>query len=126
MALSFRLNKLILRYKTAVSERLRAQRTAKWGVSNTHCCIYHCGSGRCRWTDWNNDEGASDWQGHEGLGESGTVGLLLDLNEGTLSIFKDGRRLGEMKDGLSGEYVWFVSVYSACTISMQKGELIEI
>ena len=51
----------------------------------------------------------------------GTIGLLLDLDEGTLSVFKNGRRLGVMKDGLGGEYVWFVSVFSACLISMSKG-----
>ena len=80
-----------------------------------------CGSGSCYWTNWNNGKGvSSDWQGREGLRGSGTIGLLLDLDEGTLSVFKNGRRLGVMKDGLGGEYVWFVSVYSVCTISMSK------
>ena len=77
-------------------------------------------SGKRFWTNWNNDYYSSDWQGSEELTESGTIGLLLDLNEGTLSVFKNGRRLGVMKDGLGGEYVWFVSVYSGCTISMSK------
>ena len=108
-------------FKPAVSEKLRSQRTAKWGDSNGHCCTYYCSNGRCYWTDWGNITVISDWQGREGLGESGTVGLLLDLNEGTLSVFKNGRRLGVMKDGLGGEYVWFVSVHSACTISISKG-----
>ena len=57
-------------------------------------------------------------------GENGTVGLLLDLNKGTLSVFKNGRLLGVMKDGLGGEYVWFVSVYSPCTISMSISEVL--
>ena len=35
-------------------------------------------------------------------------------------MFKNGRRLGVMKDGLVGEYVWFAMVGS-CTISMSKG-----
>jgi len=48
--------------------------------------------------------------------------LLLDLDEGTICVFKNGRRLGVMKDGLGGEYVCFVSVFSSCTISMSKGE----
>ena len=68
------------------------------------------------WTNWNNEKVISEWQGREGLGESGTVGLLLDLNKGTLSVFKNGRLLGAMKDGLGGEYVWFVSVYRSCSI----------
>ena len=66
-------------------------------------------------------KGYSRWQGHEGLEESGTIGLLLDLNEGNLSVFKNGRRLGVMKDGLNGEYCWFVTARSACMISMSKG-----
>ena len=101
-------------YQPAVAENLRSQRTAKWGdSSNVHCCTYYCGNGQCDWTDWDDIKGHSEWQGRKGLGESGTVGLLLDLKEGTLSAFKNGRRLGVMKDGLGGEYVWFVSVYRA-------------
>ena len=41
------------------------------------------------------------------------VGLLLDLDEGTLSVYKNGRRLGTMKDGLSGEYCWLMSIQGA-------------
>ena len=64
--------------------------------------------------------GDTEWLGCERVIGSGTVGLLLDLNEGTLSVFKNGRRLGVMKEGLGGEYVWFFSVFSASTISMSK------
>ena len=72
-------------------------------------------AGRCVCSDWDNERVISDWQGREGLGGGGTVGLLLDLDEGTLSVFKNGRRLGVMKDGLGGEYRWFVAVLLACT-----------
>ena len=106
--------------KAAISEKLISQRTTKWGDGNVHCCTYYSGSGSCHWTDWENDL-RSDWQGHEGLGGSDKVGLLLDLNEGTLSVFKNGRFLCVIKDGLGGEYAWFVSVYSPCTISMSRG-----
>jgi len=109
------------RDKPAVEEKLRSQKTARWGGSNVHGCTYYCPDGECLWADWENYKGYSGWPGHEGLGGSGTIGLLLDLNEGTLSVFKNGRRLGVMKDGLGGEYVWFVSVCSPCTISMAKG-----
>ena len=108
--------------KPVVAEKLRSQRTARLGDSSVHCCAYYCCEGDCDWTDWNNDDSTSDWQGQDGLGSSGgTVGLLLNLNEGTLSVFKNGRCLGVMKHGLNGEYVWFVSANSACTISMSKG-----
>jgi len=105
-------------YKPAVAEKLRSKRTAKWGGSNVHCCAYNCETGQCYWSDWNT-RAKPIWR--EGLGESDTIGLLLDLDEGTLSLFKSGRFLGVMKDGLGGEYAWFVSVFGACTISMSKG-----
>ena len=113
------------RYKSPqakkLAEKLRSQRTAKWKDSNVHCCTYYCADGDCCWTDWNNVQDYSDWQGSQGLGGSGRIGLLLDLTEGTLSVFNNGRRLGVMKDGLGGEYVWFVSFWKACAISMSKG-----
>ncbi|EJK53040.1 hypothetical protein THAOC_27593 [Thalassiosira oceanica] len=105
-----------------LAEQLRSQRTARWGDSNVHCCTYFCFGGSCCWTDWNTEEDFSDWQGSEGFRRgSGTIGLLLDLDEGTLSVFKDGRRLGAMKEGLGGEYCWFVTADSPCTISISRG-----
>ena len=108
-------------YKPAVAEKMRSQRTAKWGDSNVHCCAYYCSNGRCSWTDWDSKEKCSKWQGSEGLAGSGTIELLMDLNEGTLSVFKNGRRLGVIKDGLNGGYSWFLTAYSGCTIGISKG-----
>ena len=34
--------------------------------------------------------------------------MTLDLDAGTLLVFKDGQRVGVMKAGLSGEYCWFI------------------
>ena len=109
-------------YKSAVAEKLRSQRTAKWVESNVHCCAYSCIIGHCYWTDWDNgNDSTLEWQGREWLGESGTIGLLLDLDEGTLSVLKNGRRLGVIKEGLGGEYIWFATISSPCTISMSRG-----
>ena len=111
-------------YKSAIAEKLRSQRrTTKWGDGNVHCCAYYCDTGKRYSTDWDNEQDIADWQGSEGFTGSGTVRLLLDLDEGTLSMFKNGRRLGVMKTGLSGEYCWFVSVCSSCTISLLKGQV---
>ncbi|EJK48693.1 hypothetical protein THAOC_32486, partial [Thalassiosira oceanica] len=109
------------RFKPALAEKLRSQRTAKWEESNVHCCTFNCVDGRCCWTDWDNERGSSNWQGQERLQVSSAIGLLLDLDEGTLSVFKDGRRLGVIKEGLSGEYWWFVAVGRPCTISISRG-----
>ncbi|EJK47380.1 hypothetical protein THAOC_33901 [Thalassiosira oceanica] len=108
-------------YKPAVAGGLRSQRTVKWGDSNVHCCTYRCHNGYCHRADWSNEMGNSDWQGRERLRGSGTIGLLLDLGEGTLSVFKNGLRLGGvMREGLGGEYCWFVSIHSVCTISIAR------
>ncbi|EJK70318.1 hypothetical protein THAOC_08333 [Thalassiosira oceanica] len=112
------------RWKPAPAEKLRSQRTAKWRDSSVHSCAYLCSSGFCYWTDWDNDgvsDHSSDWQGRGGLGGSSTIGMLLDLDEGTLTVFKDGRRLGVMKERLGGEYCWFVAARFSCTISISRG-----
>ncbi|EJK75179.1 hypothetical protein THAOC_03110 [Thalassiosira oceanica] len=104
-----------------VSEKLRSQRTSRWGNSDIHCCSYDCDDGHCRVTDWDTYVPDYEWHGCEGLGGIGTIGLLLDLDEGTLSVFKNHRYLGVMKgSGLSGEYCWFTSVCTPCAVSMLK------
>ena len=64
------------------------------------------------WWDRNNnnsdDEDEEDEEDEEGgrsrLGTS--FGFLLDLDEGTLSLYKDGVNHGVMKTGLGGEFCW--------------------
>ena len=40
------------------------------------------------------------------------LGLELDLNDGTLDVYKNDKRLGTLKSGLVGEYCWVVSLGS--------------
>ena len=80
---------------------LRAQKNTRWGTkSSKHCCLYKSFNGRCDWTNWcfMADGDNNIWTGHELLpvGEC-DVGMLLDLDEGTLSVYVDGRRLGIME-----------------------------
>ena len=35
-----------------------------------------------------------------------TLGMLIDLDSGTLSVYQNGRSLGTLKDGLAGVYWW--------------------
>ncbi|EJK58207.1 hypothetical protein THAOC_21691 [Thalassiosira oceanica] len=92
-----------------------------WGDSEVNCCLYVCFRGLCGsvgysplasqtgFIDWN------EWEGQDGLlREGGRVGLLLDLVEGTLTVYKNGRRLGVMKRGFSGEYCWLAMLDSDC------------
>jgi len=107
----------LVELETCSSGETAIPEDCKVGRKQINCCTYCSRDGNCDWTDWNNDETASvlqDWHGREGLTESGTIGLLLDLDEGTLSVCKNGRRLGAMKN---------FTVYSPCTISMSKDKL---
>lgn len=46
-----------------------------------------------------------DWEGRESMSSEDEIGLLLDLDMGTLSVYKNGRNLGVMKRSC-----WVVSV----------------
>ena len=47
--------------------------------------------------------------------------MLLDLDEGTLSVYQNGRRVGTLKDGLAGEYCWIAGFKSKGDVSIQRG-----
>jgi hypothetical protein len=55
--------------------------------------------------------GAHDWEGMQGATEEGDrIGMLLDLDQGSMTVYKNDERLGVMATGLSGEYCWAVSL----------------
>ena len=62
------------------------------------------------------------WDGMERLSGSHEVGMLLDLDEGTLSVYKNDRRLGVMKRGLAGHYCWVVSMIGA-QVTIKRGSV---
>ena len=82
-------------------EYLRGLKTDRWGESDVHCCLYYNFEGHCTWGDWQSEHRHEiEWIGREGSDiDDCEIGMLLDLDEGTLTIYKDGRRLGVMKDG---------------------------
>ena len=55
----------------------------------------------------------SEWAGQEGCPPGATVGLRLDLTAGTLEVFRDGRRLGVMAEGLAGPLCWHAELIDA-------------
>ena len=72
--------------------------------------MYDTFSGACLSQDWGG--GSTDrepWDGMERVSGSCKIGMLLDLDEGTLSVYKNERKLGVMKRGLAGHYCWVVS-----------------
>ena len=52
--------------------------------------------------------GNHEWEGMQSARMGDRVGLLLDLDQGSMTVYKNGERLGVMVSGLSGEYCWAV------------------
>ena len=91
-----------------------ATRTEEWGSGKVHACDFDFYSGEKSWTNWDGEERRwIEWEGMEGCEDGDTVGMLLDLDEGTLTVYKNNRRLGVMKDGLSGAYCWCATMRAA-------------
>ena len=98
-------------------------------------CVYDVIDGSCIYRESGSDETEySDWKREAALKESeegeviGVIGLLLDLDNGTLTVFKNGERLGIMKDELVGDFCWTVYVndwIETCTLAIKRGDLPE-
>ena len=113
--------------------------------NNVDCCLLnpYVGNGliRKRWKGWRERElmamdddhrlqslrqqhgiTSFNWEGMEETEEvSFKIGLELNLDEGTLDVYKNDRFLGTMISGLVGEYCWVVPLFNeACP------ELIEV
>jgi hypothetical protein len=69
-------------------------------------CFYSTGNGWCC-------PSYHSWEGMQGVREDGDrIGMLLDLDQGTMTVYKNDERLGVMATGLSGEYSWAVSLHA--------------
>jgi hypothetical protein len=56
--------------------------------------------------------GEHDWEGMQyAMKEGDRVGMLLDLDQSSMTVYKNDERLGVMATGLSGEYCWAVTMY---------------
>jgi hypothetical protein len=79
------------------------------GGENAHSvdghCFYTAYSG-FRYPDMHS------WEGVQSATEGDRIGLLLDLDQGTMTVYKNDERLGVMATGLSGEYSWAVLLYA--------------
>ena len=93
--------------------------------NNVHCCVYNTNSGNCHTSDWQYWGGEEDtdgtWDGMESASAGDEIGMLLDLDEGTLSVYKNGRKLGIIKRGLAGQYCWAVSLYEGEEVTIKRG-----
>ena len=95
-------------------------------------CMYNTCGGDCHSSTWNysldrgDENETGDWEGMETLHSDGEIGMLLDLDEGTISVYKNGRFLGVMKRGLAGPYCWVASIYrgklgTSSSVTIKRG-----
>ena len=105
-------------------EDLQHERTDRW-EGDVHCCCLDMRSGNCYWSDWEGlSSKGSNWEAPDGYDRHCTsLGMLLDLDNGTLSVYQNGQRLGTLKDGLAGEYCWIAGfhVLSSGNVFIQRG-----
>ena len=107
-------------FKHSLFDDFLAARTDEWGTDNVHACIYNA---YASWTNWDDEvQIFGSWRGMEGCEAGDTVGMLLNLDEGALTVYKNNRRLGVMKDGLSGSYCWYAVCTGEATITIKKNE----
>jgi hypothetical protein len=53
-----------------------------------------------------------EWEGQQPFKQGDVVGLLLDCDAGTLTVKKNGARLGVARTGLTGEFCWAATLWS--------------
>ena len=93
--------------------------------NSVNCCMYKIGlgfNGYCWSSDWVEGNPVIEaWDGMEDFSGSCKIGMLLDLDEGTLSVYKNGRKLGVMKRGLAGQYCWVVALAVGTQVTIKRG-----
>jgi hypothetical protein len=57
--------------------------------------------------------GPHDWEGRQDALEGDRIGVLLDLDQGSMTVYKNDKRLGVMATGLSSEYCWAVTLMNS-------------
>jgi hypothetical protein len=70
-------------------------------------CFFSTNGGKCY-------PSGEDWEGSQPATEEGDrVGMLLDLDEGSVTVYKNDERLGVMEPALpKGDYCWAVSLHT--------------
>ena len=110
----------------STSQKLKRERTNRW-EGDVHYCRFIMETGQCYWTDWQEDVQDTNWGGRNNHnGDCTTLGMLLDLGNGTLSVYQYGQRLGTLKDGLAGEYCWIAGCWAGGDVSIQRGYSVNI
>jgi len=92
--------------------------------NNVHCCMYYSYDGECYSSDWEEEHSmGQSWEGMESTTSNCEIGMLLDLDEGTLTVYMNGQKLGVMKRGLVGPYCWVVSMLRGTNVAIKRGTI---
>ena len=92
--------------------------------NNVQCCLYDSSNCHCYSSKWDGTgSDYSTWVGMESMSSSDEIGMLLDLDEGTLTVYKNGRKLGVMKRGLAGEYCWVATIHIGVQVTIKRGTI---
>ena len=93
--------------------------------NNIQCCMYVTHTGDYAIGSWEDrreyTHRIDKWEEMETMSSRDEVGMLLDLDEGTFSVYKNDRKLGVMKKGLAGCYCWVASLHSGMKVTMRRG-----
>ena len=98
----------------------------RWG--NIQCCLYNSSIFNCqcyssKWDGGLDSGGNETWVGMESVSSGDEIGMLLNLDEGTLTVYKNGRKLGVMKRGLAGEYCWVATIHIGVQVTIKRGTI---
>ena len=92
-------------------------RPEPWGSPDATGAPGHCffrTDGGYRFPGWNGSRTHGDWQGKRSVDKLwDCIGMLLDLDAGTMALWLNGERLGVMVTDLSGEYRWTIDLERA-------------
>ena len=93
-------------------------KTDGWGEDGkVDYCMFQTNGGIVFHGYWNDpspneeEETLKEWPGKDRILPNEDCGLLLDLEEGTLTAYKAGKRLGIIMKGFVGEFCWCVMVH---------------
>ena len=108
-------------------DELQQERTERWGDSKVQVCSVS-GFNILQINDWDGSYATQhSWEGqHQQFVSGDRIGMLLNLDSGTLTVYKNSVRIGTISTvRLSGEYCWYGAItIPGPDIRIEKGSTI--
>ena len=87
---------------------IRSGRDVEGGTTNVQFKCGHCSYGTNNGLRY---PGQRDWMGKQGAEQGDRIGMLLDLDQGSMTVWKNDVKLGVMvAKGLRGNLCWAVTL----------------